>query len=112
MDEARAGEPDQVPRHAGFEVRLAMRCRPRGDTDWRTAMTENVSRPGVLFRADGPLDPKTPVELMLTLPGTVAGEPPSRLRCDGHVVRATTCEGGGPRSCLAAVVADYRFAPL
>ena len=100
MDEARAGEPERVPRHARFEVRLAISYRQRGDTDWRTSTTENVSRSGVLFRADGPLDPQTPLELMLTLPGTVAGEPPSRLRCDGHVVRATTCSGGGPQPCL------------
>ncbi len=110
MNEAREGEPERVPRHARFEVRLAMSYRQRGDTDWRTSTTENISRSGVLFRADGPLDPQTPLELMLTLPGTVAGEPPSRLRCDGHVVRATTCSGGGPQSCLAAAVADYRLA--
>ena len=92
--------------------RVRMMYRQSGDPEWRTATTENVSRSGVLFRADGPLDPKTPVELMLTLPGTVAGEPSSRLRCDGHVVRTTACGGGGPRSCLAAAVADYRLASV
>lgn len=107
-------EPDdrsgRVPRAPRFPIRVAMKYRPRSETEWRPAMTENVSRSGVLFRADAQVDLQTAIELMIVLPGAVVGEPPSRLRCDGHVVRSTTCAATVPQPCVAAAVDDYRLA--
>ena len=98
--------PAATPRASRFSVQLEMRYRAAGDRQWRFGHTRNVSRSGVLFSADAPLDPETPVELVLVLPGTVAGEPSSRLRCRGQVVRTT----GEQPSYVAAAVVDYRLA--
>ena len=102
-------EPQQaatIPRASRFSVQLEMRYRAAGDRQWRFGHTRNISRSGVLFSADAPLDPDTPVELVLVLPGTVAGEPTSRLRCSGQVVRTT----GEQPPYVAAAVVDYRLA--
>ena len=108
-DSATASRGSRAPR---FSVQLAMKYRPHGDSTWRSAMTENISRSGVLFRAADDVDPQTPIELLLVLPGAVSGEPPSRLRCDGRVVRSTTCHGAERQSCLAAAIDDYRLATV
>ena len=71
-------------------------------------MTENISRSGILFRPERPVEPKTPVEMILVLPGGVAGEPPSHLRCRGEIV-PSEAEGSDTAPVAAAAVDDYRL---
>lgn len=103
--------PDGTPRASRFEVRIEVRYRLEGETEWRTGLTENVSRSGLLFRPETLADPRTPIDIILVLPGAVAGEPTSRLRCRGEVVRAGM-HGNGHDSvpCMAAMVTDYQLA--
>jgi hypothetical protein len=82
-----------------------LRFREHGESEWRLASTINVSRSGVLFRADGPLaDPVHAVDFIIELPlnGVTPGP---QLRCTGHVVRTEPEEiaGGG---CAMAVTID------
>lgn len=102
--------PDGTPRASRFQVRLEVRYRLEGDTEWRSGLTENVSRSGVLFRSPLTAEPKTALDLILVVPGGVAGEPPSRLRCHGEVVRIETCADEEMVSRLAAMVTNYELA--
>ena len=54
--------PKSIPRASRFVVRLLVRYRTAGDPDWRNGMTENISRSGILFRPERPVEPKTPVD--------------------------------------------------
>jgi hypothetical protein len=82
-----------------------LRFREQGESEWRLASTINVSRSGVLFRADGPLaDLVHAVDFIIELP--VDGVTPGpHVRCTGHVVRTAPEEiaGGG---CAMAVTID------
>ena len=85
-----------------------MRYRTARDLDWRNGVTENISRSGILFRPERAIEPKTPVDVILVLPGGVAGEPPSRLRCQGEIVR-TEAEASDTAPSAAAAVEEYRL---
>ena len=98
--------PETVPRASRFDVQLEMRYRTAVDRQWRPGHTRNVSRSGVLFSADAPIPAQTDVELVLVLSGTVAGEPPSQLRCAGQIVRSTD----DTPHCVAAAVGEYQLA--
>jgi hypothetical protein len=106
VDETQQGAG--IPRASRFSVQLEIRYRGARDRQWRVGHTRNISRSGVLFSADAPLDLETPVELVLVLPGTVAGEPPSHLRCRGQVVRTTDEQP----PYVAAAVSAYRLASV
>ena len=106
IEEARP--PNGIPRASRFIVRLPMRYRTAGDLDWRNGVTENISRSGILFRPERAIEPKMPVDMILVLPGVVAGEPPSRLRCQGEIVR-TEVDASDTAPSAAAAVADYRL---
>ena len=103
-----ARRPKSIPRASRFVVRLLVRYRTAGDADWRIGMTENISRSGILFRLERPVEPKTPVEMILVLPGGVAGEPPSHLRCQGEIVRSEA-DRSDMAPAAAAAVDDYRL---
>ena len=47
--------------------------------------------------------------MILVLPGGVAGEPPSRLRCQGEVVRTTPAAEDDVPATVAAAIGDYRL---
>ena len=106
IEEARP--PNGIPRASRFIVRLPIRYRTAGEFDWRNGVTENISRSGILFRPERAVEPKTPVDMILVLPGGVAGEPPSRLRCQGEIVR-TEAEESDTTPSAAAAVEDYRL---
>ena len=101
--------PSGIPRASRFGVQLQVRYRTAGDLDWRVGFTINISRSGVLFRPEGVVEPKMPIDMILVLPGGVAGEPPSRLRCQGEVVRTTPAAEADVAPTVAAAVGDYRL---
>jgi hypothetical protein len=98
------------PRASRFQVRLELRYRLSGDSEWRTGLTENISRSGVLFRSEVPVDPKTELDIVLLVPGGVAGEPSSRLRGHGEVVRAGISDDEQATTFLAAMINEYELA--
>jgi PilZ domain len=69
---------------------------------WRSPMPEqrgesiNLSRHGVYFATDTPLSEGEAVELLLTMPEEVSGEPATEWRYTGHVLRVdrVDCPGG------------------
>jgi hypothetical protein len=99
-----------VPRATRFSVRLVLRYRDAGGGPWHSGLTENISRSGILFRTRTPLEPGTPVELVLVLPGHVAGEPESRIRCEGRIVRTELPSAPELTPGVAARVHQYELA--
>lgn len=99
----------RVPRAPRFRVHLEVRYWIAGDVDWRIGLTHDISRSGVLFGVHSAVGPKTPVKMILTLPGSVAGEPPGRVRCHGHTVRGVWPAVPGGRPAIAATVGEYRL---
>ena len=64
----------------------------------------------MLFQGDRVLDPNVPIRVILVLPSSVAGEPLSRVRCDGQTVRAVLPRIPSVRPAIAATVRDYLLA--
>ena len=99
--------PHGLLRALRFQARLMTRYRTPGSVDWHDGVTENLSRSGVLFRSICPLQPKTPIDMYLTLPtGTAEGSGP-RLRCQGKIVRVQPPETAGMLPRVAAAVDTY-----
>jgi hypothetical protein len=95
--------PGRAPR---FPLHLALRYRPVGETDWREGCTENISRSGVLFLAEGLMAVDTRIEMRFALP---VGHVPSGVACRGRVVRTVSPLANGGRPALAATISGYRF---
>ena len=86
-----------------------MKYRPSGHLDWQDAVTENISRSGVLFRADGLLDLNTSIEMLVALP---VGPAPNRfpeVLCSGRVVRAVETSSPDAKPALAASITSYHI---
>ena len=84
---------------------MTLRYRPVGQESWKQGTVENISRSGVLFRAEGEVDLKTAIDISLVLEVPAAGKPPEVL-CWGEIVRAVRKEGHPE---LAAKILDYSF---
>ena len=77
----------KVMRASRFPLRLSVRYRRLGDRDWRPGKTENISRSGVLFRAEEWVEIDQDVELRVELPVAGSGRECPEVFCRGRVVR-------------------------
>jgi PAS domain S-box-containing protein len=96
-----------IPRATRFTMQLPLQYRLSGETSWRHGTTENISRSGVLFRADQPLEPNAGVEFSVELPTGTFGMAATAILCRGEVVRTVEAEDVSPT--LAARILDYHF---
>jgi hypothetical protein len=94
------------PRAPRFAVTLPMRYRTPSDASWHPAVTENISRSGVLFRTDRPPSLRTAVEIVLEVPSLVPGAAPGDIVCLGDVVREQAAAEG---AAVAVAVGSYRL---
>jgi hypothetical protein len=98
---------DELPRAPRFEIRIPLKYRPSGATDWREGRTENISRSGVLFRTDHLMPLQTPIEFLMALPDPIADG--ATVICRGFVVRTEPPNPDDPRPAVAATIAGYRL---
>ncbi len=98
-----------VPRAPRFPVHMPLRYRCVGEDSWYEGWTENISRSGVLFRADKLLSPKTRVEMSLSLPASMTGGASAKVLCLGQIVRVRESTTGEVLPALAATIQDYQF---
>ena len=89
-----------------FSLGVALRYRQVGEREWHDAVTENISRSGVLFRAADVVPVDTPLEMRFTLS---AGASSSDVRCRGRVVRTVPPERPQAATGMAATIRTYRF---
>ena len=96
-------EPTRAQR---FPLHLSLRYRPVGDAVWHDGRTENISRSGVLFRAEDLLGVATPIEMTFALPGAQVGP---NILCQGRIVRTVPSLERKAGPVLAATIEDYHF---
>jgi PAS domain S-box-containing protein len=105
------GEPRKIPpfRARRFNLHLPLRYRPLGEKSWRPGTTENISRSGLLFRAQEMLEPNAKVEISLVLPAEIAGLAATEVVCRGEVVRSIGSQDPKVNPALAAKILQYHF---
>jgi hypothetical protein len=102
--------PPRSTRAPRFPLRIPVRYRPAGsDAAWRDGRSENISRSGVLFRADDSPDSESAIEMMLTLGSELGADVAGVVICRGRVVRIEPGPPGDPRPTVAATIAGYRL---
>jgi PAS domain S-box-containing protein len=92
-----------------FNLQLPLRYRRVGDLDWHVGTTENISRSGLLFRAEEMVQPAAQLEISLVLPAEIAGLASAEVICRGEVVRAMQPEQPSVSPALAAKILQYHF---
>jgi PAS domain S-box-containing protein len=92
-----------------FHLHLPLRYRRLGEKDWHVGTTENISRSGMLFQADEPLQPSAQLEINLVLPAEIAGLSATEVVCRGEVVRTVEHNGSTLSPALAARILQYHF---
>jgi hypothetical protein len=88
---------------------MTMRYRPSGERLWSEGHTENISRSGVLFRADQPVPLRATIVMLLALPVEIGGGENAIVICRGRVVRAEPARDDNPRPAVAATITGYRL---
>jgi hypothetical protein len=86
-----------------------MRYRKVGENQWRHGTTENISRSGVLFRAEEVVQPAAQLEINLIFPVELSGLSPTEVMCRGEVVRTVQPSEPTMSPALAAKILEYHF---
>jgi len=92
-----------------FKLQLPLKYRPIGEDAWRAGTTENISRSGLLFRAEELLPANVLLEINLVLPAEIAGLSAAEVVCRGEVVRTMEAETPSMNPALAAKILQYHF---
>ncbi len=92
-----------------FNLHLPLKYRPLGEGDWREGTTENISRSGLLFRAEELLAPNAQLEINLVLPTEIAGLSAAEVVCRGEIVRTVEPDSPTVSPALAAKILQYHF---
>jgi len=99
-----------VSRPTRFKLKTPLRYRGSSEFQWHDGITENISCTGVLFRADGPVEPRTPIAIRFTLPQAIAGQTPIEVTCDAYVVRRASISSPEDRGfSIAAAILNYHL---
>jgi hypothetical protein len=99
------------PRAQRFSLQMPMSFRVLGESEWRDALTANVSRTGVLFLTESNLAPDTKLEMKLTLPASIAGQAAGEVLARGRVVRTLAGDPLRPQPAVAATIGSFKLAP-
>jgi len=92
-----------------FNLHLPLKYRQVGENSWRAGTTENISRSGLLFRAQELMSPNAQVEINLVLPPEIAGLASAEVICRGEVVRSVAAESPAMSPALGARILQYHF---
>ncbi len=99
-----------------FELQVPVHYRAKGEAEWRTGRSKNISRSGVMFVAEEALPVGTELEIRIVLQGTVEAEPSkqpaskaSPVACTGEVVRTVLVPWPEVFPAVGAKFNDYTF---
>ncbi|HXP15601.1 MAG TPA: ATP-binding protein [Terriglobales bacterium] len=92
-----------------FDLHLPVKYRLVGESGWREGTTENISRSGMLFRAEESVAPNAQLEINLVLPAEIAGLAAAEVVCRGEVVRTVQTGADTVSPTLAAKILQYHF---
>lgn len=94
-----------------FPIHVPIRYRIPRSRDWLEAYTENVSRSGVLFRAECNFEPTTTLDLRLELPPINNKDGVhAEVVCKGEIVRVEQTYPVGISPIVAVAIHRYRLA--
>jgi hypothetical protein len=102
---------NHFPRAQRYAIPIAILYRSPGELHWQPGLTENISRSGVLFRAERRLEPNAPLEMMLDLPTIVSAPASGTALRRGRVVRAIPPSPFETRAAVAAAFVDFQHTP-
>jgi hypothetical protein len=92
-----------------FKLQLPLKYRQLGENSWRDGTTENISRSGMLFRAEEMIPPNVQLEINLVLPAEIAGLSAAEVVCRGEIVRTVEGDSSTVHPALAAKILQYHF---
>jgi PAS domain S-box-containing protein len=92
-----------------FQLHLPLKYRRLDEDKWHDGETRDISRSGLLFRAEDALQPNIQLEINLVLPSEIAGLSPTEVICRGEVVRTIEPLGKEMSPALAAKILQYHF---
>jgi len=92
-----------------FQLQLPLRYRRLDESGWHAGTTKNISRSGMLFKAEEALQPSIQLEINLVLPAEIAGLSATEVVCRGEVVRTEEQQGESLSPALAARILQYHF---
>ena len=98
-----------VLRARRFNLQVPLRYRRLGEIEWSKGTTENISRSGMLFRAEQVIQPQVQLEINLVLPPEITGLSTAEVVCKGEVVRALLSDTATMRPAVAAKILHYEF---
>jgi hypothetical protein len=101
--------PEYVSRAFRYPIHTPIRFRKSGAAEWHEGMTVNISRTGIFFQSDMNLPPRTLLEMQISLPHEISGEPQANVLCCGPVVRLGTQPSKQEETSMAAAISRYRF---
>jgi signal transduction histidine kinase/CheY-like chemotaxis protein len=104
-----AAQQAPLSRAQRFQLQLPLKYRKLDEEKWHDGKTRNISRSGLLFQAEDPLQPNVVLEINLVLPAEIAGLSPTEVVCRGEVVRTVAEAGTEMPPALAAKILQYRF---
>ncbi|MGA8269941.1 MAG: ATP-binding protein [Candidatus Sulfotelmatobacter sp.] len=102
-------EKTPLSRAPRFQLHLPLKYRLLDETNWHDGETRNISRSGLLFQAEGVLQPNVQLEINLVLPAEIAGLSPTEVVCRGQIVRTVKSAGEEMLPALAAKILQYHF---
>jgi PAS domain S-box-containing protein len=92
-----------------FNLQLPLKYRLMGESVWRDGTTENISRSGMLFRAEEMVQTNAQIEINLVLPAEIVGLSTAEVICHGEVVRTVELDQPTLGPALAARILRYQF---
>lgn len=101
--------PSFPARAQRFSLQVPLKYRVVGEDNWHAGSTENISRSGVLFRAEDLVPVRSQLEINLVLPWQIAGLSATEVVCRGEVVRTLHPDQFTVQPALAAKILQYHF---
>jgi len=95
------------PRAPRYAIPLAVLYRASGEKTWLEGRTENISKTGVLVRAEHTLVPPTWIEMLLDIPADLPSPFSGTTICRGRIVRAVGPSTLERRPAFAATITEY-----
>ena len=88
---------------------MSVRFRLVGDPAWHSGKTQNVSRSGILIRAEDSLPVQAEIECCLALAVEQRSGQPPEVSCRGRVVRTVSPSDDEPWFGSAVAIEQYDF---
>jgi len=97
------------PRPRRFNLQIELRYRARGEGQWYTGTTRNISCSGILFQGEELFEPTTPLEMNLKLPKETMGARAAEVMCQGMVMRSEGPVTEDDAPLMASIISHFRF---